>query len=248
MRTKVGGTRLEKPKVLLVEGKDEEIFFKELLTYINIIDDFTILSAKGKDKFGNYLKTLINELENYENVTSIGIIRDADNNPKGAFDSICSALQSANLPYPSKTTECIDGTPKTPKICVMILPGEGRCGMLEDLCLQSVKDSQVMNCVENYFECIKESVSENDFPNNVSKANVCAFLSGMEWFEAGYFESIQKNSIEFHTPNDQTIPEFHAFLSSKYKPVYDLGLAAEKKYWPFDNEAFKPLIEFLNKI
>lgn len=58
----------------------------------------------GKEKFQPELKTLPN-VSGYSLVTSIGIIRDADNDPKAAFDSVRSALINSGLPQPNKPLE-----------------------------------------------------------------------------------------------------------------------------------------------
>jgi hypothetical protein len=74
------------------------------------------------------------------------------------------------------------------------LPDNQNQGMLETLCLESLENDTSMNCVNQYFDCIKEE--SNIFPNNIHKAKIHAWLASRtipdkrlaEASEAGYFD------------------------------------------------------------
>ena len=66
-------------------------------------------------------------------------------------------------------------TGDAPEVTVMIMPGQGRRGALEDLCLEAVVDDPAMTCVDQFFECLQsESISH---PKNTPKAKVQTFLA-----------------------------------------------------------------------
>src|SRR4030042_4664636 len=64
----------------------------------------------------------------------------------------------------------------SPKIGIYVMPGSGEQGMLEDLCLKTVKGNPAMKCVDNFFECIRKRKIE---PKNISKAKVQVYLAAM---------------------------------------------------------------------
>jgi hypothetical protein len=101
----------------------------------------------------------------------LGIVRDAEDDPTAAFQSVCSGLQNAQLAIPSKT--CIFAG-NTPRIGVLILPDSNRKGMLETLCLQSVESDPIILCIDEYFCCIKR-ISKS--PRVMDKARLLAFLA-----------------------------------------------------------------------
>ncbi len=105
-------------------------------------------------------------------VESIGIVRDAESNPRGAFQSACSALRNAQLPVPPKPRAAAAGSPQ---VNVLILPDPATPGMLETLCLQAVAQDPVMPCVEEFFRCADQRGVSS--PGNPWKARAHAFLS-----------------------------------------------------------------------
>jgi 5S rRNA maturation endonuclease (ribonuclease M5) len=66
--------------ILIVEGKNDELFFKALCEKIGI-NNIQIISLSGKDNLESKLKAIKNT-SGFPTVKSIGIIMDADENPK----------------------------------------------------------------------------------------------------------------------------------------------------------------------
>ncbi|MFH1097596.1 MAG: DUF3226 domain-containing protein [Candidatus Desantisbacteria bacterium] len=165
-------------KLLVVEGKDEEKFFGALLNHLKIID-IQISSRGGKTGINDCLLHLKTE-RGFNQLCSLGIVRDADTNPSSAFQSVCDALRKAGLPVPKAPLITTEGDLR---VGVMILPEEDCPGALEDLCLKSVKEDLAILCVEGYFQCLNEKGIHvpTDEPSAVnvaiSKAKVHAFLA-----------------------------------------------------------------------
>ncbi|MEA3340285.1 MAG: DUF3226 domain-containing protein [Chloroflexota bacterium] len=239
------GKAIIKPKLLLVEGKDEVKFFGKLLTDLGIVD-VEIRNIMGKTKFRKNIEGLP-KITGFGEVTSVGIVTDADQQPQGAFDSVCDALEAAGLPRPTTPLQPIGDDPQ---VAVMILPGDGREGMLEDLCLESVADDPVMSCLEDHFRCLEEQLEAGAFPGNPSKARVRAFLSSMEWLEEAHFEYLQEHLGEYlsELPDAPSVAKVHTFLASRYKPDLDLGIAAQDGYWQLDHPAFVQVKQFLSTL
>ena len=237
------GRTITKPKLLLVEGKDEVELFSKLIADLDLVD-IEVRDVKGKTRFRDRLEVLI-EGPGHEIITSVGIIRDADKNPAGAFESICGALEDVGLPRP---TAPLQPAGDAPQVMVMILPDGETPGMLEDLCLESVSEDPAMLCVDEYFRCLEERLEM--LPRNPSKARVRAFLASMEWLEEAHFEYLQGRLGEYlpELPDAPSVAKTHTFLASRYKPDLDMGIAAQAGYWRFDHPAFEQAKRFLSTL
>ncbi len=165
---------IEKPCMLLVEGKDEVNFFDEFLKHIGI--NTIQLREVGKYSFRQKIKDLMSQ-SGFSEIKSIGIIRDADESAESAFTSICDSLQEFDWPVPQKILEPTPKTNEKPKILIMIMPpdNEGTGRMLEDLCLASV-EKNVAECINQYFECLK-NVGIEHREVVLPKAKIHAFLA-----------------------------------------------------------------------
>jgi hypothetical protein len=199
-----------KENLVLVEGHDEELFFDALLRHMGI-NSIQVLPIAGKDNLRPNLKMLVVS-PRFSEIVSLGIVRDANNNPEGAFQSVCGALEIVNLPVPEVP---LLPTGRSPQVTVMILPDGNTPGMLEDVCLRTVGGDPAMFCVEEFFRCLQErNVS---MPRNNSKARVQVFLGSRleagkrlgEAAQAGYWpwdhtavEQIKNFLVRFSTITD----------------------------------------------
>lgn len=162
--------KISKPKLLIVEGKDEECFFCALIEHLGI-NDIQVAGIGGKDKLLMNLKGLIRDPE-FPRVVSLGVVRDADTNPAAAFQSVRGSLRASGLPTPKKPLVLAQGMPR---VAVMIIPSHKRKGALEDLCLESVSKDQALICVDQYFACLDQQKIGQ--AKNPSKAKVRVFLA-----------------------------------------------------------------------
>lgn len=165
---------IEQSHLLLVEGIDDAAFFEAFLKKLNL-NDVEIWPIGGGRNFKKSLGVL-KKLSGFERVKSIGVIRDADEDPVAAFASVSQALRENGLSAPDsygcRSTE-------TPITCIMILPDGTSPGMLESLCLRAIKDDPAMPCMDKYFDCLH---GLNIFQRKVDedKAKVHAYLASRE--------------------------------------------------------------------
>lgn len=89
------------PVQLVVEGEDAANFFKALLREMNLTT-VQVQNFGGVTELRSFLKLLRDAPNFWANVTSIGIVRDAETDPKAAFQSVCGALRHAGLPVPQQ--------------------------------------------------------------------------------------------------------------------------------------------------
>jgi hypothetical protein len=192
---------IDQPKVLAGEGIEEVRFFTALLRHMGvapltelprgsrIVGEIQLLPVGGKEQFRPRLKALVNT-SGFTNVQSLGIVRDADTDPRATFLSVCDALRAANLTAPQHP---LIPAGQNPQVAVLILPNHNTSGMLEDLCLQAVHEDPAMPCVESYFNCLQ--ATGLCIFNTRAKARVQTFLASKdkpglrlgEAAEAGYW-------------------------------------------------------------
>jgi hypothetical protein len=82
-------------------------------------------------------------------VTSVGVVRDAENDAVAALQSVTDALTAAGL-TPARTPPI--------RTSVFILPDNKSPGTIETLCMEAVKSEPTLanayGCVEEFFACL----------------------------------------------------------------------------------------------
>jgi len=167
--------KIKKTRLLIVEGKDEENFFNALFNCLEI-DNIQILPIGGVTQINKNLKAL-RISPDFSAVQVIGIVRDADLSPVSAFQSVCGHLQCLGFPVPDKPLSIAGNNLK---ISIMILPSFDRKGNLEELFIDSEKDSPAIECVNQYFKCLEEKKLPLPCDNRIAKARVHVFLASKE--------------------------------------------------------------------
>jgi len=182
--------------VLLVEGMDDIKFFDSLLRYMGVNPgaDVDLREVGGKDKFRHEFPAFLND-PHFSQVKAYAIIRDADNSAPDALKSVQGLLKKHDQPCPTGHARFAHSSDDTLKVGVYIMPG-GPKGMLEDLCLQSVKDHLIMPHVKNFMDQVQKTMGKKA-PKNPSKATVQAFLSGMHNTVCGLGVAAQQRTWRF---------------------------------------------------
>lgn len=193
---------IEKSSVLVVEGEQDRFFFEAFIRNLSL-ENIQVLGIGGKTTLSSRLITLAQRSGFSDTVTSLGIVRDADDNPKGAFQSVCSALKAAELSVPRRPLSTVGSTPR---VTVMILPDANSTGMLEDVCLKAVENETAMSCVNEFFECLLQQGLS--LPKNASKARIQVYLAALE-AELRLGEAAQKGLWTWSHP---AFDEIKAFL------------------------------------
>jgi hypothetical protein len=194
---------LTRTKLLAVEGIDEVVFFEELLKHLDMIDSVDVRQVGGKDQFKIKMPVL-QKSSGFNRLESVAIIRDADENTSGAFNSIKKILDKMHLPAPGKPGDFYNGTPR---VGIFIMPDNTRKGMLETLCIDTVEDNDAMRCVDEFVRC---SLDLKRKPRNIDKAKAHAFLSIMPDIANSLGRGAQKGYWNFNAP---ALKPLIAFLS-----------------------------------
>lgn len=139
-------TKIWKEKLILCEGRDEQEF---LIGYLNsralsdvpgFSNDFQVIDFGGNSELVQRLAILKN-MSDFEKVTSLLVIRDAESDASAAVREIQSALEKTCFPVPQGPHEWKGETLKTGFVLFPFCDENARDGTLEDLCLSILSDS-----------------------------------------------------------------------------------------------------------
>jgi len=168
---------IKSKKLLLVEGKDEEVFFETFLK-IKKIDGIQIIPSGGKHQFQKLLP-IIKKAPGFDEISSLAVIQDADMDADKAFQGICSVLNNNDVKSPDEIASFVSDSPR---VGVFIIPDGKNEGKLESLCLSTVKSEGIIECIDSFMTCIEKNPNSNgyNFPKDIHKARCRAFLSAME--------------------------------------------------------------------
>ena len=155
---------------LLIEGNDQRNFFEAFIEHLSL-ENIQIQNFGGVNELRNFLPAFVN-MPNFQIVQSFGIVRDAETSAGSAFQSVQSSLRNAELSVPDSPAK---RTGISPAVTVLILPGDGRSGMLETLLCESFADTSVDRCIDDFFTCV-ENLPDVSI-KNPDKARAHAYLT-----------------------------------------------------------------------
>jgi len=138
-----------KPKVFLVEGKDEEAVIVAIAERSGR-NDIEARDVGGKNQFKKKFPPAIKQAS-FSSVNCLGIIQDANGDPNAAFQRVSRMLADHRLPCPAAPGGFASGG--NLRVGVLILPGAGQQGYLEDLFLTAYSGSPELSCVDAFASC-----------------------------------------------------------------------------------------------
>lgn len=176
-------------KVIVVEGPDDRRFLGALSRHLGIEPGVQVIEAQGKDNLRQVLRALT-LASGFAHVETLAVIRDADNDPRAAFQSLCNSLLQAGLIAPPRLNLVVPGNPA---VGIFVWPDCHSPGQLETLCLEAVSSEPAMDCVNSYLDCLQHT--QESLPQPADKARLQVFLASRnrpglrlgEAAEAGYF-------------------------------------------------------------
>ena len=136
--------QIVKPYLLLCEGKDAEGF---LINYLNsnelasdqrLSNEIQVLDFGGNDDLRSFLMNLKN-MDKFDQVTSLAIIRDAEKDYAKACQEVSSSLKRCGF----RSSECCGTWVHNDtglNVGFMLFPLNNKAGTLEDLCLQILSE------------------------------------------------------------------------------------------------------------
>jgi hypothetical protein len=165
--------------IVACEGADDEAFLSRMLDHLSVAP-YRVDRYQGKPQLPRYLRGLRDSTD-FETVRAVGIIRDADNNAAGAWQSVSDLLRRLDFPRPRaasavRTGVCaIDGIARA--FGVFIMPGGDATGALEDLCLRGISEGESLACVDEFLTCVTGRTGVACHEQDVPKARLNAWLA-----------------------------------------------------------------------
>lgn len=159
--------------VMLCEGLADNAFFQRLcenrslpkfdFPFPNEIRNDKGKALSGKDSFGKMLKCI--EPIQALNPTLHGILiaTDCGDDAQKAFEHAAQQVKETGFyPCPEKPNEIIrpnKNSEHMPPLALMLIPGAGKAGALETLCVAFLRKSQEKNarCLDQYFACLDQN-------------------------------------------------------------------------------------------
>lgn len=175
--------RIRTKYLILCEGKDAQNF---MIQYLNsdvlsvdnrFSDDVQVMDFGGIKMLSSYIATLKN-MDGYQDVTRIMVLRDAETNAEGAVDSVTNSFLKNGLVVPERCNQWnFSDTPGTafslfPACCVDLTNGT-----LEDLCWDILADERAEECrkdVQAFIGEMKNKYSDSilTFEHNVDCTHI----------------------------------------------------------------------------
>lgn len=159
------------PNLLLVEGPDEFHFFR----FLRPRDDVQIHVYEGKNQLRLELQT-ISAVEGYEQIKRIAVVRDADDDPDAALQSVLTQWAHAlNETMPDVASSQWFSDSQSRQWSVWIMPDPSMKGDLEELLWQAVDVNDHRACVDDLITCLDTC---NPVPfGSKTKARLYSWLS-----------------------------------------------------------------------
>jgi hypothetical protein len=181
-------------KFVFCEGKDDQAVISGIAASTNLTE-IRVEPFLGKDNLRRFLRAVKLRPEfSQNNVATVAIIRDADDDKDAAFQSVCDALRNAGFPAPDRNGGFVEGAIK---VGVLIVGPNDGTGMIEDLCLNSVADRPEFACVGDYFSCVAQKSDRKSFS---AKAKVRVWMASQVDFEAHVGIAAEKGYWPWENP------------------------------------------------
>lgn len=139
--------------VVFVEGDDEVNVFSSMLKDM-AIEGVQILAVGGKYKLDGQFAAATRS-PGFDRVRAFAIVQDADTDAAAAFDRVKGVLQKNSCAFPNASGEFRDAGGR--RVGVLILPGDGGGGCLEDLFLRSCANESFHSCMLTFVDCVQNA-------------------------------------------------------------------------------------------
>jgi len=112
--------------LILVEGKDDRALLAAMIKHENL-PGFQVHHMWGKSKWAAQVGVIVRQPEFQANVKTLGLVKDADEDPDAVWASCRDTLIRSSLPVPTAAVQLAEGHPST---AVMVIPSRDGRGAL----------------------------------------------------------------------------------------------------------------------
>ena len=167
--------RISKPKLLLVEGREDLIVFRELSEHWGL-EDIQIMEMEGITNLRARLRVLVRD-SGFRDLQTLGIARDADDDARRAFQSVRDALAEIPSLRTALPTSAGVRSGSRPATAVFIAPDNAAPGNLETMLNRTRAGDKVDRCIDEYFDCLGEQAGFDLSGGHLDKARAHARIA-----------------------------------------------------------------------
>ena len=150
--------------LILCEGKDDKGFLEQFMCSSAFseheMDEVQVLQFMGKDKLRKEMEVFYKS-PGFSHISSLLVIRDADNNIRSAQDSVKDAFKANDLPFPDTEYKwASNGKIKTGFLLMPSCSSQSQTGALEDLCWKIITNKQgtfIHKEVEEFLQSLEKN-------------------------------------------------------------------------------------------
>ena len=166
---------IRESRLLLVEGREDVRVFEELSTHWGF-SGIQIIDMEGITNLRRQLSVLVRD-PGFQNLRTLGIARDADNDSQNAFASVRDALAAVpSLRVGLPTRPGVRGTGR-PATVVLIVPDNASPGNLESMLNRTKSGDAIEGCIDGYFACLSELAGVKPAGARLDKARAYARIA-----------------------------------------------------------------------
>lgn len=155
---------------LLVEGNDQRNFFEAFIDHLSL-KNIQIRNYGGVNDLRRFLSGFVTSV-GFGDITTLGIVRDAEASAQSAFQSVQDSLRGLGLAVPGQLGQRAGSSPA---VSVLILPDDDNSGMLETLLCRTFVGTYLDTCIDGFFECVRAKAGEGVY--RPEKARAHAYLA-----------------------------------------------------------------------
>jgi hypothetical protein len=136
----------------------------------------------------------------------LGVTQDADNDAGLAFQNVRDSLSTSGLATPDAPGRAAGNSPQ---VRVLIIPDGSSHGILEDVCLAAIETNPELQCVDEYFLCLKNRANwQPKSMTRKSKARVHTWLSSQVEPDLRLGEAAKRGYLPWDSPAFDHIKQF----------------------------------------
>lgn len=194
------GISFSEPHLILVEGGDDQAVIAAMIRHEEV-DGFRVHNMTGNSTWASRLAVIVKDSSFQDNVRSLGLVKDADTNPRATWDSCVGVLGALNLPVPTAVVTLARGNCST---VILVVPDNQSNGAIEELCFRAF-DTSRLECVERYMACIRAA---EDFRAS-GKNRIQAYLAGLRTAPRDIAVAANRNLLDM---SDTAFDELRKFV------------------------------------
>ncbi len=183
---------LKPSRLYIGEGETEAYFIDKFLSLRNASPlENCVLCIRGLSRFQKKLE-VISKQDNFRFVESLCFMLDAEDSPNGRLDAIIDGCRRMGFIELRNIETTGIYTKNGKSLGVIVSPGTGERGRIEDLILQEISAKEEYSCIQRYVECLASDNSKTLDAKSVVQTYISAINGGLcgagRAFQAGILD------------------------------------------------------------